>query len=158
MKTKSLPAALGRYKLLVVPTLTFYFKLSWLILNLSFSLLLFCCEIIFYKINKKYFADAFLLVLILFSLIINFYLWQEKNNVKNIIKQISIEDQVKINSLKLQKQFLSLEEVEKQYTEHLDLSEQVKQNKALLINLSQLSKGLGDEEKALTYLEMANKI
>jgi uncharacterized protein YydD (DUF2326 family) len=137
--------------------LRFFLKLSLLCFKLSFNLLGFGFILITNKIGKTNLANLLLLILIISSLGINFYLYQTKSVVLNTV--ISVPNNFRSeDNLVTEKRLLDEKEVLELTNFYQTLESNGLQNKAVFLNLNQLLTISGETEQSQIYLERAQRI
>ena len=138
--------------------LVFYLKLSALCLQLVFSLLFFILELILSKIDQKKFLTVLLIILLSFSLIFNFFLWQKKNTAQIIDKKIeqSLPKQESLKTEVLVLDQMSLSSLEDWYL--LLEEKRLIKSQQVYLNLSWINQIKNNLNKSQEYLNKAQEI
>jgi len=142
----------------VLKKLVFYLKLSALCLQLVFSLLFFILELILSKIDQKKFLTVLLIILLSFSLIFNFFLWQKKNTAQIIDKKIeqSLPKQESLKTEVLVLDQMSLSSLEDWYL--LLEEKRLIKSQQVYLNLSWINQIKNNLNKSQEYLNKAQEI
>ena len=138
--------------------LVFYLKLSALCLQLVFSLLFFILELILSKIDQKKFLTVLLIILLSFSLIFNFFLWQKKNTAQIVDKKIeqSLPKQESLKTEVLVLDQMSLSSLEDWYL--LLEEKRLIKSQQVYLNLSWINQIKNNLNKSQEYLNKAQEI
>jgi len=141
-----------------VSKLLFYPRLAWLCFKLTLNLLFLSVELILADVNKKSLQGIVLFALLAASLVSNLYLWRLKNTPIETAAETPSIFSTENNAGPTKKWTLSPEQVGEQMAFYQSLEAKGVQNKAVFLNLSNISLALGESEQSETYLMKALRL